>query len=106
MANLLARLVNKLILLSLVSAAEEGASVVCTLVGIEPCGIWVVGDAVLETLDVDNSIDRRSRVFIPFAQIAYLMEPPVKPLAEVLDTEVVPPPATEAPPRTKPKKKH
>jgi hypothetical protein len=76
MINLLAQKINMPVLVAIPVIAPDSELVVCTLLGIENEGVWLAGAELMERLPGDLPARGVSRVFVPFAQIAFLTEAP------------------------------
>jgi hypothetical protein len=74
MISTLGHHLNKTLLVSIPSMFENGDPRACTLTGIEPSGLWLESREWSKLLP---SGDKRAvtHIFVPFAQIAYLLEP-------------------------------
>jgi hypothetical protein len=70
MNSLLGRYLNKTIRLSIPILFPDGRPCVAALLAIEPAGVWLESDTLREAVDLHES----TRIFIPFAQIAYIVE--------------------------------
>ena len=67
---------NKTVLVSIPPIFEDHQPVTCTLAGIEASGVWLASKDLWKKLlhgDDDRAV---VPIFIPFAQIAYLLEAP------------------------------
>ena len=75
MITLLGHYLNKTVVVSIPILFPDGPACVGTLVSIEPAGIWLESDALTRTVHPDMEQPPEStRVFIPFAQIAYIVK--------------------------------
>ena len=110
MISILGHYVNKPVLVSIPPLFADGQPRACKLIGIEPGGLWLESED-LTKLAFPNA-DRRSaaKIFVPFTQIAYLVEgtttPPVPPASNhsTSTPTASPKPARKAP-ATPPAKK-
>lgn len=75
MINTLGHHLNKILLVSIPSIFEDDHPRACTLTGIDVSGLWLesqdLADKVLHPDDQRVGV----RIFVPFARIAYLLEP-------------------------------
>jgi hypothetical protein len=77
----LGHLVNKPVLVSIPRIFAGAEPHPCRLVGLEAAGLWLES-ADLSGTTIPNTKRLPARVFVPFAQIAYLVEaPPLVPPA-------------------------
>ena len=74
MINMLGHHVNKLVLVSIPSIFADSEPHICKLVGIEPSGLWLESEDLTRTIFPNTESGPVKNVFIPFAQIAYLVE--------------------------------
>jgi hypothetical protein len=70
--------INKIILISIPSIFEDNHPRACTLVGIEVSGLWLESPDLAEKLLHPDDKRAAASIFVPFAQIAYLLEPAVE----------------------------
>jgi hypothetical protein len=74
MKNMLGHHVNKAVFISAPSIFSDDDAHACVLLGIEPCGLWLESEELTEVLFAQTETEGTRKVFIPFAQIRYLME--------------------------------
>src|SRR5260370_42269854 len=74
MISILAHQVNKSVLVSMPSVSKDSKLLVCTLIGIEPSGLWLESNELVDTLAGAAAAEASKRAFVPFAQIAFLLE--------------------------------
>jgi hypothetical protein len=65
--------INKPVLISMPPIFTDGKPRACKLIGIEPAGLWLENEDLTRRAfpDADESM---ATVFVPFTQIAYLVE--------------------------------
>lgn len=74
MKNMLGHHVNKSVLVSVPSIFSDDDAHSCVLLGIEPSGLWLESEELTEALFAKTEMEGIRKVFIPFAQIRYLVE--------------------------------
>jgi hypothetical protein len=79
MTNMLEHLVNKIVRVSVPFLFKDSGPCPCRLVAVETCGLWLAGAELAEKLFPDAEKQIEPVVFIPFTQIAYLIEAPPTP---------------------------
>jgi hypothetical protein len=76
--RILAHHVNKAVLVSIPPLFGNSAPQLCRLVGVEPGGLWLESEPLWRAAFPDSELPL-AMVFVPFAQIAYLIGAPVMP---------------------------
>jgi hypothetical protein len=75
----LALSINRPVIVTIPTFFGDGAARLCTLVDIEPVGLWVSGEAVSAQLakEQNEALPRGAIdvVFVPFEQIGYVYDP-------------------------------
>src|SRR5258708_4046156 len=75
----LAHAINRLVIVAAPGFFGDAEPRRCTLVDMEPCGLWLGGAAVSGRLPEPEGVgpvgDAPAAVFFPFAQIGYLFDP-------------------------------
>jgi hypothetical protein len=73
MINRLGHHINKPVLVSMPSIFADEKPRACKLIGVEPAGLWLENEDLTRMAlpDADESL---APVFVPFTQIAYLVE--------------------------------
>ncbi len=66
---------NKPLLVSLPSIFDDGDPIVCILTGIEVSGLWLESRELAKKILHPNDKRVAVHIFVPFAQIACVMEP-------------------------------
>jgi hypothetical protein len=95
MINMLGHHVNKPVLVSIPSIFPDGEPQACTLIGIEPAGLWLESEELTRTLFPDTESEKVRKVFVPFAQIGYLVEGTTEPpVSSPLDKATSTPPSS------------
>jgi hypothetical protein len=79
MISMLGHQVNKPVLVSMPAIFRDGELLACTLIGIETSGLWLESSDLVNTLRADSAAESPKKIFVPFTQIAFLMEGPVAP---------------------------
>jgi len=74
MINSLGRLLNKLVSVSIPSLFDDSRPRECALAGIEASGLWLEGPELAKKRLHGDSDNPESPIFVPFAQIFYLIE--------------------------------
>jgi hypothetical protein len=77
MTTKLVQFFNKTILVCIPSLYDDKQPRPFTLVGIEPCGLWLESEDLASTLlssDEKRSAPTTLAAFVPFAQIAYVLD--------------------------------
>jgi hypothetical protein len=74
MIDMLGHYLNKSLLVSIPSIFGDDDPRACTLTGIEPSGLWLESEDFSKKLLHPDDKRARPHVFIPFHQIAYLLE--------------------------------
>ena len=72
MSSLLGRYVNKTLRLSIPILFPDGPPCVAKLLAVEPAGVWLESEALTQAIALSPA--ESARVFIPFAQIAFIVE--------------------------------
>ncbi len=75
MIHMLGHYLNKLVLVSIPSIFGDDTARACKLTGIEPSGLWLESEDFATTLLEHDDKRAAPHVFIPFHQIAFLLEP-------------------------------
>lgn len=70
---MLGRYVNRTVRLSIPILFPDGAPCVGTLISVESAGVWLDSEALTKAVHLHNA-PQPAQVFIPFAQIAYIVE--------------------------------
>jgi len=79
MSNMLGHHLNKSVSVSIPAIFGDNVSRVCLMLGVEVSGLWLAGEELGITLfpELENSAEKA--VFVPFAQIGYLVDSAVAP---------------------------
>jgi hypothetical protein len=102
---------NKAILVAIPALFGNAEARRCTLIAIEPFGLWLVSDDLIHALQPDakhqkpKAAEAASAIFIPYNQIAALVPAPVEPprtSAGLKPAKPAPPPSSG--PQHKPSK--
>ena len=96
MSFTLGRYVNKTVRVSIPVLFPEGPHCVVELLAVEPIGVWLEGEALLHAVYPRNPPES-TRVFIPFAQIAYIVEDTSPPEPVAGEKEEATPPKPKRP---------
>jgi hypothetical protein len=75
MIHMLGHYLNKVVLVSIPSIFGDDTSRACKLTGIEPSGLWLESEDFAKALLHPDDKRAAPHVFIPFHQIAFLLEP-------------------------------
>lgn len=76
MRRLLLNSINMPVHVSCPALFGERTPVLCTLAGVEPGGLWLEGEAVMKAVFEDAEEAASTTIFVPFAQIAYVVADP------------------------------
>jgi hypothetical protein len=88
MVNMLSNYVNKTVLVSIPFVFKDGDPCACRLLAVEPAGLWLESAELREKMLPNADRRPKAAVFVPFAQMAYLIEDiPAPPPAEHLQHE-------------------
>ena len=74
MINMLGHHVNKFVLVSLPSIFPDIAPRACKLIAVEEGGLWLESEVLTKTIFPNAERGNTKQIFIPFAQIACLVE--------------------------------
>jgi hypothetical protein len=75
MVSALGHYLNKKLLVAIPSIFGDLETRVCTLTGIEEAGLWLESPELAQKLLHSNNPQAATPIFVPFAQIAYSLEP-------------------------------
>jgi hypothetical protein len=85
---MLSNYVNKIVLVSTPFVFKEGDPCPCRLVAVETAGLWLESAELREKMLPNAEGRAEAAIFVPFTQIAYLVEDiPAPPTAEHLHHE-------------------
>jgi hypothetical protein len=90
MINLLGHHLNKSVSVSIPSIFKDDASHPCKLVGVEMSGLWLEGEELTKALFPELEKSVPPKLFVPFAQISFLVESLGSPIHQVPPVEPTP----------------
>ena len=91
MSSILGRYINKTVRLGIPALFPEGPPCVAELLAVDSAGVWLESEGLTHAVYPHNPPES-ARVFIPFAQIAYILE-------EILESERSASPADQETPK-------
>jgi hypothetical protein len=101
MISKLAQQINKPVLVSMPSIFQDNPLLLCTLIDVETCGLWLESRELVDTLAGAAVAEASQVAFVPFTQIAFLMEGRVVPPSGIRGAPAATPSRPQGPARAR-----